>query len=102
MQVGKAFADLFGLHSTRRIIIDIGLEEAVTVRVEFYPTQQEMEQAYDLVKDYHLMPAVFAEPETVADRYEYGLRLLEEAGIPIRRLLAQARLEGKLPPRGHE
>src|SRR4029434_8832022 len=83
MDIGQAIAAIFGLQSTRRITIDIGLDDAVKVRVEFYPTAEEMAQVQTLMEEYRLMPAVFTEPATIADRYEYGVRLLEETCLSV-------------------
>src|SRR4029434_4150340 len=97
MDIGQAIAAIFGLQSTRRITIDIGLDDAVKVRVEFYPTAEEMAQVQTLMEEYRLIRAVVTEPATIADRYEYGLRLLEERGLPIRHVLARIKLWGELP-----
>ena len=98
MQVGTRLMEIFGIESPTRFVITVGLDAPVTVQVTFYPTKAEMEQVTDLLRTYHLVPAAMTEPETVHDRYEYGVRLLEETGIPIRRLLAQAGLDGPFPP----
>lgn len=77
-----------GVHSTRRITIDIGTEAAVTVHVEYYPTAAEMGAVEGVLQAYEIVPRTFQEPEEERARCEYAIRILESYGFAIRGVVA--------------
>lgn len=83
MEIGGQVAQALGLQSTRHITIDIPLEGAVTVKVEFYPTAEELSILPTLLQTYRLFPRTLQDLEDERARVRDAARVFAEYGVSV-------------------
>jgi hypothetical protein len=82
-QIGLDIAQALGLVSTRHITIDIPLDGAVTVTVQYYPTAEEVAPLAGLLQQYRLFPQTPIELASEVDRLRDAMAVFAEYGVSV-------------------
>jgi hypothetical protein len=87
--IGAAVAKALGLKGTRHIVIDIPLQEAVTITVEYSPSAQEVAPLAGILQRYRLLPRPPEPLDTEMDRLRAAAAVFEEYGVSVTTQLQQ-------------